>query len=41
MKASSETIASDRVADREREEAERGGEQDDVKHRVLRATSGQ
>jgi hypothetical protein len=32
MDASSETIARDRVADRQREEAEGGGEQDDVKH---------
>jgi len=41
MVASSETIARDRVADRQREEAEGGGEQDDVKHGMLRATNGE
>jgi hypothetical protein len=41
MEASSETIAGDRVADRQREEAEGGGEQDDVKHGMLRATNGE
>jgi hypothetical protein len=32
MMASSETIAGDGVADRQREESERGGHQDDVQH---------
>ena len=41
MEASSETIAGDSVADRQREEAEGGGEQDDVKHGVLPAMNGE
>jgi len=36
MKASSETIASDRVTDRQCEEAERDGDQNDVQHGMLR-----
>jgi hypothetical protein len=32
MVRSSQTVTRDRVADRQREEAERGGHQDDVQH---------
>jgi hypothetical protein len=32
MMASSQTVAGDRVADRQREETEGGGHQDDVEH---------
>jgi hypothetical protein len=32
MRASSQPIASDGVTDREREEAERNGEHDDIQH---------
>jgi hypothetical protein len=35
MKASSESIASDGVADRERKEAEPDGQHDEVKHLML------
>jgi hypothetical protein len=34
----SETIADDRVANRQCEEADRGGDQDDVQHRMLLLT---
>jgi hypothetical protein len=37
MSASSEMIAGDRVADRQREEAERNGDHDHVEHQTLPA----
>jgi hypothetical protein len=38
MQASSETIAGDGVADREREDDERGGDHGDIQHEMILST---